>query len=135
MQYKILDYKWKKIQITEELIQDYQSITIASAGEIEHNQNIDTFEQAVQAAICEGWEPLGPPQFIDGWINGSTKRILQPMICKDDVTNREPLVPTTPKSTTIMAVSNPSPRKVPLTYVNKNKKTGITEKSSVQFRY
>ena len=131
MQYKILDYKWKKIQITEELIQDYPSMTIATTAEFEHNENMDTFEQAVQTAMYEGWEPLGTPQFIDGWINGSTKRILQPMVYKEEIIINRETVPTVPKMAA--APSNASPRKQ--TYGQRNKKTGGAEKSTLLFRF
>jgi hypothetical protein len=104
-------------------------MTVATAAEIEHYENMECFEQAVQSAIYEGWEPLGPPQFVDGWTNGSVKRILQPLVCKrseDDVTNtsREPILPRTTTAA--------SPRKQ--TYSQRGKKAGA-EKLSAQFRF
>jgi hypothetical protein len=79
MQYKIIDYRWKKIQIEE----SYQVFDLQHLQEIEHDENLDLFEKLIQDAVAQGWKPLGAPVFTEGWCKmdtGQPRRMYQAMV-------------------------------------------------------
>jgi hypothetical protein len=74
--YMVMDYEW-------ELLPNFEGQCPLEKCRLEHEFNMNSFEKYVNEYIEQGWTPLGPPAFVNGWSNVSSDRFIHQAMTLD----------------------------------------------------
>jgi hypothetical protein len=74
--YMVVDYEW-------ELLLTFEGQCPLEKSRLEHEFNMNSFEKYVNEYIDQGWIPLGPPAFVNGWSNISSDRFIHQAMTLD----------------------------------------------------